>query len=486
MKDLIHDEKFQLKLVGFFLILALVLRLIYPGDASFLHDEPQYLELGLKFKNQLDPTIWGLKGKMGAHYGPYTSWFFGLLFFITENLISMVFLKSLIVSIMTFGAAYWLTILIPGARPLFILPILGSLFFQMDARQLWDLNIPNSIMAFTAYVAVLRQERFRYLLLSVVFMAFATLTHLMCLPLIFALALHFLLFKFRWIQNNKTKFALLLATLFCLTAPYYIYLFEFLQQSHPPSEAQFDSRAFLYALMVGRLFTTHDFSYFLGKNWQWFEIFPQALNYFVSGLAGITWLAYPVTWLGMGLAAKRLLLVRSWQQFKSMDDKNQILLISSLTVLFHLIFSFMAELRGHPHYYNGVWPVGLVMLWLGLEQLSLHRYFSRFYLAYALTLFLFLGRFIGSVHSNQGSRSLHYGPTLANQYEIAREIVKIKNPGAIEAVAFHPKNLPLALNYLVQHLPRPTEAEVYEIQSAQIIYADDNPSNGKIVLKINR
>lgn len=471
-----------------FLLIAIVVRLIFPGDAPFILDEPHFLELGLKFKETLNPMIWGMKGKMGLLYGPYTSWFFGALFFITDNLIHMVFLKSLIITAMTFTCCWWLKNLLTNFQTLFLLPVFGSLFLLMDARHLWELNIPSTIVAFTFYIAFIKYERLSYLVVSVVFLSFALLTHLMCLPLVLAIVLHFFIYKWTWILQNKLKLLLLAGIVLLLNGPYFYYLLNFFMGERTPSNSKLDMRAFVYALNVGRLFTTHDFSYFLGKNWMKLHTLPDFLNSFIAVASGITWLAYPVSWFGIfkvfQLNFQKIKKSNFLYSLKGLNLKEQVLLLSLAVVVFHLLLSFYSELRGHPHYYNGVWPAGLVLFWFGLENFWNKKYFQQVYLVYCSTLFFYLIHCAYVIHNNGGSRSVHYGPTLSNQYALAQEIKKIKNPDAIEAIAFHPKNFPQALSFLIRNSAKNEQGDKYEILKGKIDYANDY--GGKIILQTEK
>ncbi|NIW66337.1 MAG: hypothetical protein GWN06_21110, partial [Gemmatimonadetes bacterium] len=73
------------------------------------------------------------------------------------------------------------------------------------------------------------------------------------------------------------------------------------------------------------------------------------------------------------------------------------------------------------HYYNGVWMVFFTFWWAGMSDLVSRAWARRLFLGQALLMVGFLVGLVGWLHVNRGTRSLHYGPTLANQMAVARE-----------------------------------------------------------------
>lgn len=152
----LENPQFSYLLIG----LLVALRFVWIGDASFISDEPLFVDLGYQFMQTGNFMTLGLKGKMGVHYGPYTAWFFRVLLEISKNLIVVTYLKTFIVTIMTLVSALWLVKSVDWIKLHFIIPIFASLFIFIYSRMLWDLNISMTFLAFAAYISFVKSNRF--------------------------------------------------------------------------------------------------------------------------------------------------------------------------------------------------------------------------------------------------------------------------------------------------------------------------------------
>lgn len=96
--------------------------------------------------------------------------------------------------------------------------------------------------------------------------------------------------------------------------------------------------------------------------------------------------------------------------------------------IFVVMTSVMASaqrLDVYPHYYNGVWIAFFVLWWLGMSDLWQRSWARRVFFVQAGILMVFLVAFVGWLHVNDGTRTVPYGPTLANQTDVARELNRL-------------------------------------------------------------
>jgi hypothetical protein len=271
----------------------------------------------------------------------------------------------------------------------------------------------------------------------------------------------------------------LIVVLAAICGPYYHYVLSTPRSSHL---IPFELDSVWYALLGGRLFSTHHFDYFLGNDWLKFSSMPDMFNIFCSGLSYFTLIAYPLSWFGLFHAGK--LIWQSKLRLSQIDIETQVLAMAIVTVFFHTLFSVVTDLRDHPHYYNGVWPGILMLFWYGIESLSKSKLFKFNYLCYSFILLFFLWKIVIDLHLNHGTRTLHYGPTLGNQIEVVKEIRKIENLDAIKVVAAHPRAVPQAFMFIFKVMGKLEDGHKIRINNARVDYVSRNPNDGQIHLLI--
>jgi len=78
---------------------------------------------------------------------------------------------------------------------------------------------------------------------------------------------------------------------------------------------------------------------------------------------------------------------------------------------------------GPPHYFNSTWMVYAVFVWVGIDALVRRLSWLRLWVPVQVgSLLVFLVGFALSMHALGGARFVHYGPTIANQIEVARAL----------------------------------------------------------------
>jgi hypothetical protein len=254
--------------------------------------------------------------------------------------------------------------------------------------------------------------------------------------------LHLLIFKRRWLHAHMPVMLLQTCILLSFSAPYYWYVLT--APKAPREELEFSS--LLFPFLSARFFTMKGFSYFLDTGWQTWPGWPRALSALVTWLSALTWLAYPVAFLGIFLALSIMRVARSESALRDPVIQGSALALGVL--MLHGLSCLRVPPEGEPHYYDGVWIVGLFFFWQGLARLWPRRWFRKAFAVYLAAMAFFLGDIILKVHVFEGSRALHYGPTLSNQMEIAAQLNRYPKDVAVERVAFHPSAFPHAISFL--------------------------------------
>lgn len=412
------------KLPILFLVLLLFsLRLLFIGDSAFINDEPFFVGLGYESLRSGDWMQYGLTGRMGLQYGPYTAWFFGALLYFSYNLITVTVLKVILVSFLFLVASFWFWRLFKdNFSPLFILPVWLSSFFWYYSRSLWDLSPGLVFLSFVGYLAFIKEKKAWQLFLATVFIVLACLTHLMCLPLALAMLIHFILFFSKeWVPKNWKKFSLIVLSSIVLGGHYFLYLLTHIHLFFDSTNLPFRASSLAHPFLLARFFTLDRFSYFLGSSWQFASGLPTTLNSILVVVQQITLLGYLASFVGIFFSVSLLI-----SAAKKRNISKNILFhgafLSIVILLLQIVFSIKAGIYSHPHYYNGVWVAGFFFFAFGWSKVWRYKATKIFFTLYCLSMLLGLVHIIATTHINRGMRYLHYGTTLRNQMEIAHNL----------------------------------------------------------------
>lgn len=387
------------------------LRFIFIGDINFLGDEPELLRLALMVKEK---GIWpnhGLMGTKGFHYGPLALWFYMSLLALSQNIFVILFLKILITSSLELWGLVRMRRLFPDWPPICFLIPLMSPYFWIYSRMLWDnpFNIPLTLLLFTFVVSFCRQPGFWSLVgLSILGVA-CTMVHLMSLPFVITSAVVVCVFQRQWLWKRKPQTLLALGLGLLIFFPYLKHL---LSSAVVSRGIKFEwSAAFLEGSLLGpRLLTSIGLEYFFGND------VPAHYLILVYGFA--------LFCLGLALVYIRSLIKLIISYFRpnaEISNAPETTLFLKLFFLLNSAFCFYAKLSIHPHYFNASWVFFWVLICLGIRSLKWQRLKLVSY-ASALSSFLMILNMLVFLHIHSGTRSLHYGPTIANQVEIVKAI----------------------------------------------------------------
>ena len=140
-------------------------------------------------------------------------------------------------------------------------------------------------------------------------------------------------------------------------------------------------------------------------------------------------------------------MVSSWVQVSD--------LVAVLAFVLFIALSFMKGLSDHPHYFNAIWPALFYLIWRGACYAWNYRSEGMAPWAGRAVVLLWVTAsglcMTGAslrAHLGNGTRSLHYGPTIGNLWSLSEELLKM--PGAeIIPVAYHIRMFPHGLQTLV-------------------------------------
>ena len=413
----------------FLFLLGLSLRFVFPNDVSFVNDETKFLKIALDANSNGDLYSLGLEGAKGVKYGPLTIYWFRLLLSFTHN---PLWLSNINIFLITASLSLGLYHLSKLTRE--SISALGSLAFTSPflwfyGRNLWDnsLNLVLVLFSFTFFLAFVKTDKFRYLLASSLFLNCMYHIHPMSLSIALTYLLYSFIFKRDLLSKNLGTLIAILSLNLIIATPYTLYFIEALSNS-TKSPVRRPMRSFTNSFLGAQIFSTFNFSYFLGKKWQF--IYGNFFGLLISAIGGLTWFAYPASFISMLKTFKN----------KSRNVPSEVA-IASIAVLCQAIYYFILKIYGHPHY--------MAMNWIFILILINYcaRGFSKIDIIYRSVLAISLVIIIAIIHLNGGSRHLHYGQTLGNQIQIAKELNKNKS-SLVYSKAFHPKAFPHTIDFL--------------------------------------
>ncbi|MEK6626085.1 MAG: hypothetical protein AABY86_14020, partial [Bdellovibrionota bacterium] len=359
--------------------------------------------------------------------------------------------------------------------------IFSSPFLWFYTRNLWDnsLNITITLWGFVAYFYFFKTRQFRWFALTIFCLATAFQIHLMALPFIAAISFHLVIFCRNDLMKNWKKVSILGICLFFFMKDYLFYLFILPHSSSSSFLDHFTGslKSFSFPLYGGQFFSLHNFNYFVGKRW-----LPAIPDFFYSITGWIMLLPLYGAFKSLKICYNKIKLKSQLE----LDD--HLALVCLVWFIAFISISFLNGLSSNPHYYNSAWFLYFILLNIGLNALWNRAWMRKLFFAHGAIMFIALFSIILLLHSRHGTRSLHYGPTLKNQVEIAAQLNEYGTPDkSMSSLSWvsradHPHLFPHTINLL--RTLEPSNHSIGQLQSSslEIQYAENNPYDGKIIL----
>ena len=467
-RPLCEDKKCRksVALLLFLLISVVLLRLVFPGSAAFINDEPNLQLSVLKGMQQHSWVLTGLSGSQPIPYGPVPIWIYTVLSYVSPNLgflwlvhaLFQVAAFALVARVMLRRYGFAAAIL-----PLFLAAVSPFLFFY--SRLLWD---NTWLMVFSALLLAIcdyadRSTQVRYPLLGAAFVGviggLCVGTHLMSLPMVGICVLYYS-FSSSVIQrlSGRALFTPVLTAgvvLVVMLLPYLRGLTELggiKLLASGASAVHGDERwqILVEAIqMPAKLFSSGYFTDYvlrgsegdihsaLGSWWEASAFFDR-----MGSVIGTFWPLLVLVPFFSGFLRKPGFAYRYGFE----------LLLGSGIMLATFALQFFKAVEQHPHYYHYLWwPMGIIaaalLATMETEGQSGRKYIALFLILFAGTTGVGLSQTIYSVVHFNGTRGLGYGSTVDSQQKVIRSICvdmahANKTRGSVSgAVAILPQSL---------------------------------------------
>jgi len=454
------------------LILAALVPLIWPGDIPFTNDEPLLIAnaLDANRRHQLAPM--GIAGTYGFVYGPAPTWVYQALVATGRDLVPVTALHALLMSAATAGALWWL------ARSLRLwvwfaaVPLLSP-YYWFYARVLWDnpFLIPLGAFALAGYAAYLASGEPLGLRVSLAAMVAMPLVHLMSVSLVAPLGAHMLIVRRRDLWKHRYSVAAVGIATLLLAWPYWSYLAATGSAPAPAAVSVLDG--WLFPLFGGRLLSARGLDYFYGA--------APVGGRLMQLAASASSIAYALVWFGLAVA---VVLIVQAARSRAWSARAHVAAIVVASLLCQAALHGTTAKFEHPHYYNGAWISFVLLAWLAADFLAARRSGARWAAAavtglLASSLLLSVAVLTLRLHQSRGTRDF-YGPTLANQQEIARALSRYSTTSEVQTRVRLWQRYPQGLA-LLRQLNASRRMDLPQ-RRLEIRYASDDPASGEIEL----
>ena len=166
------------------ILLGLALVALWPGDVSWLLDEPRLIATAWHLNQDGQIAMGGLYGNFGIRYGPLPTQIYQLLLLVTHDPFTLVVLRSVLCAGVSGFGLLWLgrSLALPGW---FAAGVLVSPYVVAYDRVLWDASfaMPVGVLALAAFADFLRTRRRWSLCTCVLASVLAVTIHPQALPL---------------------------------------------------------------------------------------------------------------------------------------------------------------------------------------------------------------------------------------------------------------------------------------------------------------
>ena len=402
------------------IVAAVLVPLLWPGDIPFINDEPQLIANAARANAEHRLAPIGLQGTYGFTYGPAPTWVYQALLSISRDLVVVSVMHAALMSVITAASLWWL------ARSLglwiWFLPVpLISPYFWFYARVLWDnpFLLPLGALTVAGYAAFLATGSSTGLRVSWGGLLLVPLVHLMGLALVIPLAAHMVLCHWQALWRHRWSLATMAAAVVAAAQPYVSYLLTPRPES-PPGDGSL--AGWVFPLLGGRLLSAARLDYFFGPQFVDGPVF--------AATAMLSTVAYALVWAG--LLAAGLLIAAAVRQ-RTWSPAAHLAAIALGALLCQSLADGISSRYQHPHYQNGTWIVFVLLAWLAVDALAARGGAIRHTAGLvtgvlAGSLMLTVAALAIEVRRHGGTREV-YGPTLANQLQVAGALAR-HGPGS--------------------------------------------------------
>ena len=367
---IIHQPRRSL--LPWLLALATLLPVVlWPGDVSWLIDEPRLIANAFYFNQDHMPAHTGLFGNFGVPYGPVPTQTYQLLLGITHDPFSLVVLRGLLCAGLTGIGLIWLARSL-GLRAWFAAVILAAPNIVAFHRILWDASftIPLGALCLAALADFLQTKRPWSLRLCAVCTVLLPINHPQALPLALPVGAYLLWRHRADFRADKIAMRRIGAVLFIL---HFLYIgavagVVWWKLTHGAVNLQYPVKnarwlSMLAPFLGGNLLTGFDYARSVAR--------PDGPAWLIESAMWASRLIYPILWIGIAAAATRIApVVRTLRAGVAVATRDlfPVLLIACLVVQF-IIFTALRIPPG-PQYFFGTFALHAALAFFGIEALG--------------------------------------------------------------------------------------------------------------------
>jgi hypothetical protein len=395
--------------------LLLLLGLIFPGDVQFIKDEGLLITNAVAANGRGELATRGLIGTAGIYYGPIPTWFYQAALCITRDLILISLVKNGVSLLLLVLGLAWLGRLC--RLPLvWMLPVFMAPFFWQINRSLWDDGFCHIIglICLASYLQFVKTGSLRGLIGAALLAVLLVHIQIKSVFVVLAVFASFVLLDHkRWRDRPIAHFAApLLGIAACL--PYGLYV---LQNMRPGGSGGAAATLLDRLQFAGSSLLAHETIAWQG--WSTF-ILPEIYGAIPGPLLPI------LGWLSsLALLVMIVGFIVELRGLRIHELRGRAALLCLAVILQFAAFFALTGRKFLPHYHLAVWFAFFYFFWAGAQAMWRARLGKALLLTYALAQFALFGISIGFIHSNGGNRSHRYGPTLASQLQVARQVAAL-------------------------------------------------------------
>lgn len=406
------------------MIAACLLPMLWPGDVSWVNDEPTLVGLALDANEAGRPATHGLSGSRGWRYGPLPVWLLQVSLLASHNPIALAACRSALFCL-AMCAALWTLARRCRWSAWGALPLVLSPYLWFYARGLWDNTWPIPLGALAlGFVAEWRETRRPvWLALVLVCLWAMLLVHLMAISLAAPVLAYVVWFERAGLAKHKRMIAVVVALVGLASAGY-------LCDARTATWRDDGARTWektVAPLWGPRSLSSYGLDYFLGYEWLDADTETRGALLLLCNLESL--IVVPLCWIGFATTVVGA--VRRWRRRDDWTTRDRVLALAASGWLIQVILHAALNVPGDPHYGNAVW-IGYVLLAWSVVHAGWQWSAARAaWLTHAAACGLALGLVVARLHETGGTRSLGYGPSLSSQWEAVSQISECAPDAAV-------------------------------------------------------
>ncbi len=468
-------------------LLALCPTILWPGEVSWLIDEPRLVANAWHYNNSHGLADRGLFGNMGFPYGPLPTQIYQVLLMLTHDPFLFVLLRAILCAGVTCFSLLWLARTL-GLPPWFVAGIAVAPFVTMYHRVLWDASftIPIGALAVAAFASFVKTQRAHSLRICAAATVILPMIHPQALPLCVPLA-GYLLWRHRtdfrrdgsrmlWtgigVFSLHALYLIVVAGVFCYRIKHGV------QATYPGIGSRSDSA--LAPFLGGNLLTGFDYAHEIAS--------PGGPDWLTFAATWISRLIYPLIWIGILVSISRVSsVVRFWRsarenrplpsQTTTRDIVTTVLLASLVLQL--LLFTAL-RIPTAKQYYFGTFAMHATFAMVAIG--TLRKFHIGTMLGGAFTIATAYITFGGSIAIHRHGYEAPGWPMLRDSVAIAREMKNFTDTEALTDIPLFQK-YPQPIRTLRLLLPPAPAQPQRESGKLFVTYRKkDGKNTGEIIL----